>query len=180
MLALLIILDFFWALAALFVDLPKLLEIPPYLWLIVAVCPVYPFLLALVFLRILKRRKVNHFLLSLASFPSAIFGVLALVYYPLKMSHAGFNWIDFGQIFWVFFYSLQGWYLLINKKISFVALFSAFCFLCAKLIIDYKYLMFGYLDLTMLNPGERMGILILSLVASALVLLFAIRVNRRR
>jgi len=172
--------NLFWALAALVVDLPKLLEIPFFLWPIVAICPIYPFLLALVFLKILRGRPVNGYLLAFASFGSAVFGVLAIIYYPYKMFYGGFNWIDLGQIFWVLFYALQGWYLLLKKRQSVLPLLSAFIFLFAKFIVDYRYLTFGYLDVAALDRQAFMMIFAFSLISSVAILIFAFKINSRK
>lgn len=180
MIALLIIMDFLWAFLAITVDLPKLLHIPFYLWPLVAICPIYPFLLALVFLGFLRKQRVGSYLLLFAAFPSAVFGVLAIIYYPCKMFYGGFNWIDFGQIFWVLFYSVQGWYLLINKKLSLISLITVFCFLCVKFAVDYKYLTFGYLDLTMLSREAVNNIFVSAFATSLMTLFFALKFNRKR
>lgn len=161
----LIFLDFFWSGGALWVDIPKLPGIPIWAWPFVVICPIYPFLLALVWLKIYRKQKPNQYLLAFAAIPSAIFGVLALVYYPTLMATNGFTWQDFGQIFWVLFYSIQGWYLLIKFKIArWPTLLVSLC-LMIKFILDYKFLTFGYLDVNLLSP-----ILLKLLLAVALIL----------
>lgn len=62
------------------------------------------------------------------------------------MVYQGFSWNGLGQILWVLFYALQGWYLFVKYKIARSAMIAASMYLIIKLILDYKYLTFGYLD----------------------------------
>lgn len=142
---LLIIADFLWSLAALWVDIPKLATIPGWAWIFAMICPIYPFLLAFVWLRILQKKPVNSYLLAFAAIPSAIFGLLAIAFYPSVMIYHGFNWQDFGQIFWVLFYSIQGWYLIFRYKFLSSAALLAAAYLVIKFALDFKYKTFGYL-----------------------------------
>lgn len=144
-----ILADFFWFLAALLYDADKLLTLSPLLWLFVAVCPLYPLLLALVLLQLYLKKLPNQFLLGFAAIHSAVYGVLAILYYPLAMYHQGFSWNAFGQIFWVLFYALQGLWLLLNYKINREVFILAGAILVLKLIIiDFYFKSFGYFDFT--------------------------------
>lgn len=147
----LIILDFIWSALAMLVDFPKLAHIPFYLWPIILICPIYPILLACVLISTQRKRKPNQFLLAFASIPSAILGVLALIYYPAWMYFGGFNFNDLGQILWVAFYSVQGWYFLLKQEIKTVPVITVCLYFSIKLIIDYKYQTFGYLDIGVLS-----------------------------
>ena len=139
----LIILDIFWFSAALWVDFPKLITIPIWAWAFVIICPIYPLLLAIVWGQKYKDKKPNNYILSFAAIPSALFGILALIYYPLIMHTTGFNWNVFGQIFWVAFYSAQGWYLLFREKFRIMSVIIVLIYLFTKFTIDYLTKTFG-------------------------------------
>jgi len=163
----LIISDLFWSLAAFWVDFPKFINIPFYLWLVVPICPIYPALLLVVWFAKLKKLKPNRFLLAFAAFPSAILGPLAVVYYASQIYYNGFSLNDFGQIFWVLFYSVQGWYLVFREKITYWPLLCVSVYLLAKFWIDFKYSSFGYLQINKL-PGDIQVSLLLFFVALTL------------
>ncbi len=171
----LIVLDFLWSAAALFVDLPKLGSIYPLLWPLVVICPVYPLLLGIVWLKIKKGQKPNPYLLAFSAIPSAAFGILALVYYPSKMVFQGFDLRDLGQIFWVLFYSLQGWYLLGRFKIKFAPAFVSFLFLCIALIVNFRFRTFGYLSLDDFPQFSTIVLLNVGLVSAFVAALLALK-----
>jgi len=168
----LIILDFFWSAAALFVDLPKLGSIHPLLWPVAIICPIYPLLLAIVWIEIKKGKKINSFLLAFAIIPSAIFGILALVYYPSKMIFQGFAFRDLGQIFWVLFYSSQGWYLWFKRKLLLFPVILVTIYLTIKFFLDYRFDSFGYLSFDDFSQSAKFYILLLSLVLVAYFAIF--------
>ena len=140
----LIILDFFWSAAALWVDIPKLPGAPVWAWPFIVVCPIYPFLLAWVWIAIIKKRDPNPYLLSFATIPSAVFGPLAILFYGAFLEIGGLHWQDFGQIFWVAFYSIQGWYLLSTKKLKILPILAVVLYLAVKFLVDYRFKTFGY------------------------------------
>lgn len=170
-------LDLIWSALALLYDVEKLTTINWYLWPIVLVCPLFPFLLAIVFFKIIKGKPVNQYLLAFASIPSAIFGILALAFYPMLMLNEGFNIWGLGQILWVLFYSVQGWYLIIRYKIGITVLLIVDVYLFIKLTLDYYYLSFGYLDLDKLSNGQLEQLFATSL---AMVVLLNIMILRRK
>lgn len=129
------------------------------IWPLVIICPIYPLLLAFVWFQLYRKNRPNQLLLAFATIPSIVFGILALLYYPLAMFYQGFSWNGFGQIFWVLFYALQGWYLLKKYKVTQLALSIASIYLLIKLYLDYRYLSFGYLDFTGFS-AHVMGIVI--------------------
>jgi hypothetical protein len=171
----LIILDLFWAIAALWVDLPKLATIPAWAWPVVFICPVYPLLLLIVWWQIRKGKEPNRYVLALGAIGGALFGVLAVVFYPLTMIEGGWNWRAFGQIFWVLFYSAQGWYLVITRRMSTLAVGAAAFYLLLKLILDFKFKSFGYLEISSLRTGFQIALLGLGLAALAAISLLASR-----
>jgi len=170
-------LDFIWSALALLYDAEKLTTINWYLWPIVLTCPLFPFLLAIVFYKIIKGKAVNQYLLVFASIPSAVFGILALVFYPMLMLNEGFNIWGLGQILWVLFYSVQGWYLIIRYKIGRTVLLIVDIYLLVKLTLDYYYLSFGYLDLDKLSNNQLAQLFATALVT---VLLLNIMILRRK
>jgi len=176
----LIILDIFWFSAALWVDYPKLITIPIWAWAFVVICPIYPFLLAIIWWQKYGGKKPNQYILSFASIPAAILGVLALIYYPLIMQTIGFNLNDFGQIFWVLFYSAQGWYLLFYEKFQNLPVIIVLIYLFTKFTIDYMTKTFGYLEVGRLNGTAFFTIFIVATcltVAISLVILRKKRIN---
>lgn len=142
----LIFLDLFWSVSAFVWDWPKMAQINFLVWPFVLICPIYPLLLAFVWFQLYRKSRPNQLLLAFAVIPPVVFGILAVFYYPLAMIYQGFNWNAFGQIFWVLFYALQGWYLFSKYKIARSAMIAVSTYLIVKLILDYKYLTFGYLD----------------------------------
>lgn len=146
MLVLLIILDLFWSGAAWIYDWHKLISIPPYVWLFVAVCPIYPLLLALVLLQLYRKKSPNQFLLAFAVVPSIVFGILALFFYPVAMVYQGFSWNAVGQIFWVWFYAGQGVWLFSKIKLKKIPLLTAGLFTSFLLIFEFFSKSYGYFN----------------------------------
>lgn len=164
----LIILDLFWAGAALWVDLPKLADIPPWAWPVVIICPVYPLLLAIVWRQIMKGKKPNQYILAFGALGAALFGILAIVFYPLTMIEGGWNWRAFGQIFWVWFYSAQGWYLIFKYRIKLFPALVAFSYFLIKFTLDYRFKTFGYLDFSGLSDLALASLYIIAVGAALL------------
>ena len=163
----LIPLNIFWSAAAWVVDYPKLAEIPPWAWGFALVCPIYPLILALFWWRKLQGKSSGGLLGALAIYPPCVLGGLALAYYPAQMIYGGFNLNDLGQIFWVWFYAGQGWWLLFRQKVSPWAGVLVLVFLALKFFIDYKFLTFGYFDLSPLPQGVITFLFALALCLSA-------------
>jgi hypothetical protein len=176
---LLIILDIFWSVAALIVDLPKLADIPSWAWPLILICPVYPFLLALVWWQISRGSQVNKYLLTFGAIGAVYFGVMALLFYPLTMIEGGFDWKAFGQIFWVAFYASQGAYLLRNRKFHLPAVLTADFYFLAKLIIDFKFKSFGYLEISDLRISFQIALFILALATLSFLTLWVFRSRPR-
>ena len=152
MLLILIILDLFWSVAAWIYDVHKLLTIPLYFWLFVAVCPLYPLLLALILLQLYLKKSPNQFLLSFAVIPSIVFGVLALFFYPIAMYYQGFSLNALGQIFWVWFYAYQGIWLFRKFKIKTLPFLAASLFTAFVLLFEFFSKSYGYFDFDNLPP----------------------------
>lgn len=165
-------LDFAWALMALVYDAPKLSQISWFLWPLVLICPLFPFLLGLVWLKVTNGKEVNQFLICFAAIPSAVFGVLALLFYPMLMINEGFSLLGMGQIFWVLFYGVQGWYLIARYKIKPPAVIAVNVYLIVKTTLDYYFLSFGYLSVDKLTHNQLMVLYVGGLVAILVVNVF--------
>lgn len=157
------ILDLVWSLIGFIVDLPKIANLPFYLWPIVLICPIYPLLLAFVWYRYIKKKSINQYLISFAALPSVIFGFLVIPFYLTAMYYQGFSWRDVGQIFWVLFYAIQGFYLFEKNRISYLALMLPALYLMIKLFLDIKYQTFGYLNVEEIDPNALLVIFICAL-----------------
>lgn len=164
MIYILLVLDLFWSLSAFWVDFPKFADIPFYLWFIVPICPIYPALLLVVWFMKAKKLKPNRFLLAFAILPSAVLGPLASFYYASQIYYNGFSLNDFGQIFWVLFYSAQGWYLVFRERFTFWPILSACVYLVVKFSIDFRYDSFGYLQIEKLPELIQVYLFLLSLL----------------
>ena len=171
-----IILDLVWTGSALVYDWPALGHIPVYAWPFIIICPVYPFLLALVWWWLYHGKKPNRFLLAFAALPSAAYFAAALIYYPTWMAANNFDWLAFGQIFWVAFYGLQGFWLLRRKSISANALNIVVAFLLTSFVVQYLSQTYGYLDLAGI---DRTVILIEYLILGLIVIGLNQRLRRR-
>ncbi|MGI6123343.1 MAG: hypothetical protein ACOYIG_04010 [Acetivibrionales bacterium] len=165
----LITLNFVWAVSAIIYDWPELMRQPIYLWPFLLVCPIYPLLLAITWLKIVRKQTPNSYLLAFATVGASFFGALGLLFYPTVMFIEGFNWLTFGAIFWVLFYGAQGWYLLFAPNVTLkkwpVSL--AVFYLLIKTFLDWRYNTFGYM-----SQNEELPIDGLAL--SAVVILLAI------
>ena len=142
----LIILDLFWATAALVFDWSAIGQIPFYFWPFIIICPVYPFLLALTWYQKIRGNHINSYLLAFATVPSIAYFIGALIYYPTLMVSNGFNILTFGAIFWVALYGLQAMYLLIKNSIPTLPIIFVSMFLLISFIIQFLTKSFGYLD----------------------------------
>jgi len=103
----LIVLDFFMAATATYVDRYEFLAVTWYLVVFVPICPLYPLLLGSNFL---LRARSGHFWQPLLHFTAVgiiSYGCMALIFYPLYMAGHGFQWYEVGNIFWVLLYSAQ-------------------------------------------------------------------------
>jgi len=169
-----ILLDLFWSIAAFWVDWPKLFEIPTWALLFAVICPVYPLLLAIVWFQIKKYGQPNPYFLAFAAIPSAVFGILAVVFYPTLMFSRGFSWNDLGQIFWVLFYSTQGWYLVFKNRFRLMPVLLVLLYLLAKFSLDLKFLTFGYLEAESLNKPALLAVFVIAIIASLLVAAFGL------
>jgi hypothetical protein len=149
----LIILDFFWSGAAWVYDADKLITIPLHLWLFVAVCPVYPLLLALLLLQLYLKKPLNQFLLAFAVIPSIVFGFSALLFYPIAMIYQGFSWNAVGQIFWVWAYAGQGVWLFTKYKINKLPFLLSSLFIGFILFFEFITGSFGYFDFAKIPLG---------------------------
>jgi len=163
MLIVFVMLNLFWSGAAWVYDLDKLITIPLYLWPLIAVCPIYPLLLALLLLQLYLKKTPNQFLLAFSVIPSIVFGVLAVLFYPLAMFYQGFSWNALGQIFWVWFYAAQGVWLFTNYRISKVAFLGTSTFLIIVLIFQLVSDSYNYLDFSRIPLIAMLGLIVIAI-----------------
>ncbi len=151
----LIVLDIAWSLIAFFYDYSSIVAIPHWARVFVVICPIYPALLAACWDYERRHKAIPALLLALSSIASVTYGVLALAFYPTIMHYVGWDWINFGQIFWVLFYALQGLYFLRRKKFSLPSVLIMSIFLIASLSTDYRWQSFGYLGVSDLPKSTQ-------------------------
>ncbi len=108
----LVVLGFLMAGLALNLDLHDFVETPWYLWPWVPICALYPFLLALNYLYFLWKGEFPWFFLSFTVFGALGYGLIAPLFYTLYMVETGFGWYELGNIFWVWLYAAQAYFLL--------------------------------------------------------------------
>ena len=155
-------LNLVWSGAALIYDLPAIASIPLWAWAFVIVCPLYPFLLALMWWYRLKKKTIPPFLLGFGGLASAFYGILALIFYPLLLHYDHFSWNAILQIFWVWAYAIQGWYFFLTSPPP-TRIRAATClFLATSLVIDYYTQGFNYLAISQLPDLVQKIILFLS------------------
>ncbi len=161
-----IFLDIIWAIVALIFDYPVLSQIKYYYWPFIAICPIYPLLLAIIWLLIISRKSVNRYLLCFGVIPSIVYFIGAILYYPTWMFCNGFNFSALGQIFWVVFYGIQAFIL--ADKITwriipslFVSIFIGFSF-----YIQYINHSFGYFDYSNISYHIEISIYMLIVIIS--------------
>jgi len=154
----LVLLNTFWAVAALTFDWPKITTLPSWAIIFIVVCPLYPILLWLVWFTLDRQRStearealltkgVFPYLLALAALPSAVYGVVAVYFYPIQMIFNGFNWLGVLSIAWIWVYSAQGWWLLKHFTPHLNALRFSAVFLTVSLLVQLFTQTFAYLDI---------------------------------
>jgi hypothetical protein len=126
----------------------------------VAVCPIYPLLLALLLLQLYLKKSPNQFLLAFGAIPSIVFGVLAILFYPIAMIYQGFSWNAVGQIFWVLVYAGQGFWLYGKFKINRLPFFISSLFLAFVLFFEFATKSFSYFDFSNIPIGYLVIILL--------------------
>lgn len=147
-------------------DASILATIPLWAWPLVAVCPLFPLLLAFFWLRLARKKHVPHFLASFAILPAAVYGLGTLLYYPLLMHQTYVNVQDIGQIFWVWLYASQAWYLLRRWPISMWHACLALIFLIGSFCFQLATLSYGYLEYASLTPNQRILLFVFVCVSS--------------
>ncbi len=147
-------------------DIPALRTIPLWAMPFVVICPIYPFLLAFVWLRIAQKKLIHHFLIAFAILPAAVYGLASLVYYPLVIQQTYPNWRDIGQILWVWLYAGQAWYLIRRWPIPPLHACLALIFVVVSASIQFITLGYGYLDYASLTLNQRIFLLVFVCVSS--------------
>lgn len=168
----LIILDLIWALSALVYDWHSISILPIWAIPFILICPLYPLLLALVWLQIRTQKPLNPLLYNLAVLPSAVYGCLALAFYPLIIFYQGFDIYALLQIPWVLFYALQAWYLLFKRPLYHSSLFLFLILLIFSLVFQVQTQSYGYIGLEQLPFSAQQALLGYGIGATILVWLF--------
>jgi hypothetical protein len=174
----LIILDLCWAGAALLYDLPAIARIPLWALPFIVICPVYPALLAGIWILLLFGRVPHPLYFYAGVLPSLVYGVLALGYYPLSMLAEGFSWNGLLQIPWVLVYALQAWVLLRAYPIN-QGYLPACLFLLVSWLVQLRTGTYGYLGLGQLPPSSQ-GLLFLLALITLLSTISHIRMGARQ
>ncbi len=144
-LQLLVVLNVAMGLIALTYDWQALQAIPPLLLPVIVICPIYPFLLAVIWVHRLRKRVTPSWIVALAVIPAATYGVLAPLFYITHSYVTVFSWNDMGQIVWVWIYAAQAIYLIFTTKIDRTAAFWATCFIILSLFMQFSTGGYGYL-----------------------------------
>jgi hypothetical protein len=165
------LLNLCWSAIALFVDLEVIGNIPFYLWPFTIICPLFPFLLFWLWLKIYSRKKIGGLCLSLFSLPPIAYFFGSLIYYPYWMTQNGFNIYAFGQIFWVAFYGIQGFWFIFKYKNEIKNDILAMSYIVISFMIQYSGRTFGYLDITNIDDQVMANMYILVVITTVLIVI---------
>ncbi len=141
----LIILDLILSGAAWVYDWSTLIIIPIYLWPVVAICPIYPLLLAYIWHQKRQRHTPHPAIMAWAVIGGSTYAIAAVFFYPALMRYEGFSWLGVGAIGWVLLYGSQALYLLKRNKLASSWVVFTVIALSAKTLLDVQYNTFGYL-----------------------------------
>ena len=141
----LIVLDLILSFSAWVYDWSTLMTIPVYLWPVVAICPIYPLLLAYIWYQKHRKQKPHPAVMTWALIGGSTYALAALFFYPALMRYEGFSWLGVGAIIWVLLYGLQALYLLKRNKLASSWVVFTVIALSAKTLLDVQYNTFGYL-----------------------------------
>jgi|GEM_PF-2447288 len=159
-----VVLDLIIGTTALVYDWGTIVSLPIWLLPVIIICPLYPFLLAGVWWR-LQNHRGSTWLYAGAVIPSAMYGVLALIFYPMVMVATQFSWTNLLAEIWVWLYASQSWYLL--KKYPPVKLFPiivASIFILAAFLFQLQTNSYGYLALAVLSLPAKIALLTLAVL----------------
>ncbi len=112
----LIIFNAIWSIAGAFADYAWLSSIPPYLIPLTAICSLYPPLLTIWYIALYRGKNPPNWFTLLIFIGIASYGIIAQIYFPMLMNWVGFNWHDFGSMFWVAAYGLQAFIIFDHLK----------------------------------------------------------------
>jgi len=178
LLCILLGLNLFWAFSATIYDWQAIQNIPFFYWPIIIVCPIFPLLLAILWYLKSRNGKVNQFYLSIIAIISFSYGLGSLFFYPTIMHYNGFDWLNFGQIFWVWFYASQGLYLLVKEKGNIWGEVVGISIFSVSVWVQIRTNSFGYLDYSTIPREilnfEFIGLIILILLVFVFKYLFSV------
>jgi hypothetical protein len=145
-------------------DFAALRDLPGWSVPFIAICPLMPLLLAAYW-----AAPHTRFAASLA-LPPAFFGLAALAFYPLLLLQGGWDWLEFGQIFWVWLYAVQGWHVLTRN--SRTAILPGFAYVLACLLVLWQTKSYGFLAIDQLSDSAST---LLALTLSALLVAITLK-----
>lgn len=186
------LLGFAMSIGSMTIDWQDFAETPWFLWPFVPICPLYPFLLGVLYAWRARKGKwpVRLMLFTLLGITS--YGVIAIVFYPLYMLENGFAWYELGNVFWVMIYSLQAVWLwkefgrdgghwrpgrLSKVSTCLIAAYAVYFF--AKDILDRYSVTFSYVRYNILSDVLTNRMFITVLVVHTLVFLTYFLTMRR-
>jgi hypothetical protein len=162
-LRLLIALNFIWSGSALWYDAPVILQLPLWSLPFIVICPVYPLLLGVYWWQVLRQRLAPPLLTAGAVLPSALYGALAFIFYPLAMREEGYSPYAAAQLAWVAFYGFQGWYILSTKTLPSKPVRWVTLFLAVSLLVLWNTHSYGYINLAVLSGPALNALLAIGL-----------------
>lgn len=163
-----IVLDLIWSSIAWVHDFPVISGLPWYLAPFIIICPVFPLLLAIIWWGRLRQIDLAA-LLPWAALPGVVYAILAPVFYGADAYYNGFSWINVGQVLWVWFYGLQGAYVVWRTKAPKNQVIGVICYLIIALTVQYQTLSLGYLDLASVPHAIVLGLYSIGLISTVLV-----------
>jgi len=170
---LLLFFNIIWSVLSAYADFNWLSQVPYYLILFTSICSLYPPLLVIWDLIYIHIKKVPIWFTELLFVGLFTYGIAAQIYFPLLMLWHGFNWHDFGSMFWVAAYGLQAFVIKSEiKNLSWKKILPTILFFTSVDITHYFYPTF--LDYTL--PGYPLALkyfsafLVVTLQISAIII----------
>lgn len=164
----LIIFNLFLGTAALVYDWSVLSQLPLWLIPLIAICPLYPFLLAATWWQLAKK-NLRPWLTAFATIPAAMYGILALGFYPFVMQHDGFSYLNLLSIFWVWLYAAQAWYFIARRSLAAFPTVIVSAITLAVLVLQIMTNSYDYLAWATLTVSEKSLLLIVAISTIVIV-----------
>ena len=164
----LILLDLFLVTGSTLVDWHWLSSVKWYLLPFAPICSLYPLLLVVWLILYRLKKNIPPFLTSFIFIAIAAYGPMAWVYFPSYMVWYGFDWIIFGNIFWVTAYALQAF--VIKTEIKPLPAYQYFIIIAYFLFKDYADFYLGsFWDIVNDYPSTLKYLLLVSMLSLQLL-----------